>query len=182
MENNAMNNSSSFNVPLFCANCGNSLRPGIKYCGHCGQKVDEDYIKASLSAHTAPAFAEQPAAPAFAEQPAAPAFAEQSAAPAFAEQPSAPAFAEQPAAPAFAEQPSAPAFAEQSAAPAFAEQPSAPAFAEQPAAPAINSAMVNESAFEQEQLVEEDEPVSVFADGLPEWDIVPPHIMVRRKK
>ena len=164
MENNAMNNSSSFNVPLFCANCGNSLRPGIKYCGHCGQKVDEDYIKASLSAHTAPAFAEQPAAPAFAEQPAAPAFAEQSAAPAFAEQPAAPAFAEQPSAP------------------AFAEQPSAPAFAEQPAAPAINSAMVNESAFEQEQLVEEDEPVSVFADGLPEWDIVPPHIMVRRKK
>jgi len=28
----------------------------------------------------------------------------------------------------------------------------------------------------------DEEPVSVFAEGLPEWDIVPPQIMVRRKK
>ena len=26
------------------------------------------------------------------------------------------------------------------------------------------------------------EPVSVFAQGLPSWDVVPPQIMVRRKK
>lgn len=25
------------------------------------------------------------------------------------------------------------------------------------------------------------EPTSVFADGLPEWDIVPPQVMVRRR-
>ena len=25
------------------------------------------------------------------------------------------------------------------------------------------------------------EPVSVFADGLPEWDIVPPQVVVRRR-
>lgn len=28
----------------------------------------------------------------------------------------------------------------------------------------------------------EEEPVSVFAEGLPDWDIVPPQIMVRRKR
>ncbi len=28
---------------------------------------------------------------------------------------------------------------------------------------------------------EEEEPASVFAQGLPSWDIVPPQIMVRRK-
>lgn len=26
-----------------------------------------------------------------------------------------------------------------------------------------------------------EEPVSVFAQGLPDWDIVPPHVMVRRR-
>lgn len=27
-----------------------------------------------------------------------------------------------------------------------------------------------------------DEPKSAFASGLPEWDIEPPHVMVRRKR
>ncbi len=29
---------------------------------------------------------------------------------------------------------------------------------------------------------EETEEISVFAEGLPEWDVVPPNVMVRRKK
>lgn len=30
------------------------------------------------------------------------------------------------------------------------------------------------------EVPDDPEPVSVFADGLPSWDIVPPHVMVRR--
>lgn len=31
-------------------------------------------------------------------------------------------------------------------------------------------------------LVDEPEEISVFAEGLPDWDIVPPQVMVRRKR
>ena len=36
--------------------------------------------------------------------------------------------------------------------------------------------------FVEPEIEEYKEPVSVFAQGLPAWDIVPPQIMVRRKK
>ena len=32
-----------------------------------------------------------------------------------------------------------------------------------------------------EKRVQYTEPAAVFADGLPEWDIVPPQVMVRRR-
>lgn len=35
---------------------------------------------------------------------------------------------------------------------------------------------------EKPALVEEPEEISVFAEGLPSWDIVPPQVVVRRKK
>ena len=36
--------------------------------------------------------------------------------------------------------------------------------------------------FAEPEVEEYKEPVSVFAQGLPSWDVVPPQIMVRRKK
>ena len=35
--------------------------------------------------------------------------------------------------------------------------------------------------FVEPDVEEIEEPVSAFAQGLPSWDIVPPHVMVRRK-
>lgn len=56
------------------------------------------------------------------------------------------------------------------------------------AAPTANAAQQNNSAeknqafkFVEPKVVKEEEEVSVFAQGLPAWDIVPPQIMVRRK-
>ena len=49
-------------------------------------------------------------------------------------------------------------------------------------APAFEPAKKMAFNFAEPEVEEYKEPVSVFAQGLPSWDVVPPQIMVRRKK
>ncbi len=65
---------------------------------------------------------------------------------------------------------------------AAGQQPAAPPIRKDPP---IQSKPVRKKMafnFAEPEVEEYKEPVSVFAQGLPSWDVVPPQIMVRRKK
>lgn len=58
--------------------------------------------------------------------------------------------------------------------------------ASSPAAPVENAAsafqtVVEDSSHPEGNVGKYKEPESIFADGLPSWDIVPPQVMVRRR-
>lgn len=172
----------------FCSICGTPLKgeaaaeaPKQNICPFCGEENDEDALFCG-SCGKKMAIVPPPQAPAFAPaaetKPATPAFA-----PVAETKPAVPAFA-----PAAEPKPAAPAFA-----PAAETKPVAPVFAPatepKPAAPAFTPAVKEEKAAEVKPVfnfvaadtVIEDEAPSAFAEGLPDWDMVPPQVAVRRK-
>ncbi len=136
-----------------CPNCGANNKAGSKFCITCGTPLAVEPVK-----EEAPAFAPvQEEAPAKEEAPAFTPVQEE-----------APAKEE---APAFAPvQEEAPAKEE---APAFAPVQEQPKVKEAPPEKKEVKKAAPKSSYK--------EPESVFAQGLPEWDIVPPQIMVRRR-
>ncbi len=174
-----------------CPNCDTLNDPDDLFCSNCGTKLIKPAMNTEESVDSAAET--EPAVPAFQ-----PAFKEaESSAPAFKpaeEEPVSTAPAFQPAAPAFRPAPketenTAPAF---SAAVKEAEN-SAPAFRAAISKTARSISSLGETAKEKTNNapvfspvapapVVEEEPVSVFAQGLPDWDMLPPQVMVRRKK
>ena len=146
---------------LVCPNCqfGNPL--DSRFCIKCGHQLKEN-----KPVDTAPAFA------AVEETPAA------SQSPAFASVEESPAVSQSPA---FASVEETPAVSQS---PAFASVEETPAVSQSPAFAAVEekAAKTKAPAFASVPVVqEEEEPKSAFAQGLPEWSLEPPMMVVRRK-
>ena len=152
----------------FCIACGHSLKiggyctmkqpdkQGFRFCTVCGNKLDE----AESTKSSDPVTPQPAAAPAQSK-----------------------AAGQQPAAPAQDVQRNMGKNASQ-VAPAF-EPAKKTAAAPIRKDPLIQSKPVRKKMafnFAEPEVEEYQEPVSVFAQGLPSWDVVPPQIMVRRKK
>jgi len=134
-----------------CPQCGEKNEADGRFCVYCGAELNAP----QAAANNAPAFAPVAEEPAFAPAAEEPAFAPAEEEPAFA--------------PAAKE----PAFAPAAEEPAFAPVAEEPAFAatEEPAFAPAKAPVV--SRYE--------EPNNIFAQGMPEWSLEPPQIMVRRR-
>lgn len=141
---------------VICPVCQNANKKGFRFCTVCGNKLDE----AESTKSSDPVTPQPAAAPAQSK-----------------------AAGQQPAAPAQDVQRNMGKNASQ-VAPAF-EPTKKTAAAPIRKDPPIQSKPVRKKMafnFAEPEVEEYKEPVSVFAQGLPSWDVVPPQIMVRRKK
>ena len=141
---------------VICPVCQNANKKGFRFCTVCGNKLDE----AESTKSSDPVTPQPAAAPAQSK-----------------------AAGQQPAAPAQDVQRNMGKNASQ-VAPAF-EPAKKTAAAPIRKDPPIQSKPVRKKMafnFAEPEVEEYKEPVSVFAQGLPSWDVVPPQIMVRRKK